>query len=81
MATSVKRLVTLANELHSAYTALTVFDNNPSCDNMSVREWRYQLDVLKRQEEKATERLALAIEQASSERVAQAEISVGKDVV
>ena len=87
MATTVKTLAKLANELHAAYTALIEFDNESARLELAqpitffVRERRYQRELLKKQEEKATDRLALAIEKAPSERLAQAEIAVGQDVV
>lgn len=70
--TSVDTLVKLAGELHNAYTALTAFDNNPKCDTMSRKEWVAELDSLRSEQDRVTERLALAIEKSTPERVEQA---------
>lgn len=67
--TSVKTLVKLAGELHAAYTARTEFNNNPNQDKMRVQAYREQLKEISLMEERATERLALAIERATPERV------------
>lgn len=59
--TSVKTLVKLAGELHAAYTAMNEFSksNDP----------HQHIDTLHGAETVATERLALAIERATPERV------------
>ena len=80
MATTVKTLVKLANELHAAYTARTAFDDNSNCDTMSHREWARQFDLLKRQQDVATDRLAAAIDKSTPDRLKEAEKAMGDNV-
>ncbi len=67
--TSVNTMVKLAGELHAADAARTEYDNNPKCDSMSHKAWLTEFDMLKSNEDRATERLALAIEKSTPERV------------
>jgi hypothetical protein len=86
MATTVKTLVKLANELHSAYTAITEFDleteelkvSRPATYNRRERE--YQRSILDRAVDKATDRLAIAIDKATPERLKEAEKAMGENV-
>lgn len=84
MATSVKRLVTLANELHTAYTALVEHDKETARlhDALTVlrsdrRQRTWTREQLSKVEERATDRLAVAIDHADSDRVEQAVRIVG----
>jgi predicted kinase len=86
MATTVKTLVNLANELHAAYTAITEFDleteelkvSRPATFNRRERE--YQRSVLDKAVDKTTDRLASAIDKATPERLKEAEKAMGDNV-
>ncbi len=86
MATTVKTLVKLANELHAAYVDLSSFDSDskalemkrPATYNRREREAiRRGLDA---NVEDATDRLAIAIDRATLERLNEAEKAMGNNV-
>jgi hypothetical protein len=83
---SVKTIVRLATELHVAYTAVTAHEAETkrlidgSCTGWSRRERYFRHIQLLAKEERATDKLALAIENATQDRLEAAEFACGSEL-